>query len=103
MARQRRDDDSPKMRQRKSQSKRPRISVSLDQDDYDWIQSFNGPSESYTVSRIIKAARVAGLNLDAAMSSGALQDLRDWLKSKRKKNSTATELLGLLDEFLGDS
>lgn len=93
-------DDGPKMRQRKADSKRPRVSVSLDQDDFEWIQSFNGPSESYTVARIIKAARLAGLTLDKAMTGGVLEEFCDWLKAKKKKNRTADELILLLSEYL---
>jgi hypothetical protein len=86
---------------RLDEGKRPRISVSLDPEDYDWIQSLKGPSESYTVSRVVKAARLAGLTLDEAKSSGVLEGFRDWLKSRRRKNTTATELAEILTDYLG--
>jgi hypothetical protein len=82
---------------------RPRISVSLDPEDYEWVQSFRGPSESYTVSRIVRAARLSGLTLDEAMTGGVLEELRDWLKSKRKKTPVGTELCALLTEYLDQS
>ena len=88
------------MQRRHEDGKRPRISVSLDHEDYDWVRSFEGPSESYTVSRIVRAARLAGLTLDEAMSGGVLEDLRDWLKRKRSKSKTVTELIDLLSEYL---
>lgn len=89
------------MAQRKLEDgKRPRISVSLDPEDYEWIQRFGGASESYTVSRIIRAARLAGLSLDDSIHGGVLEELRDWLKAKRKKSKNATELADLLSEFL---
>ena len=89
------------MVQRKlKEGQRPRISVSLDPEDYEWVQSFKGPSESYTVSRIIRSARLSGLTLDEAMTGGVLEELRDWLKSKRKKGTIATELTSLLTEYL---
>lgn len=101
MARQRQFNDGLKMRQRKADAKRPRVSVSLDQEDFEWIQSFKGPSESYTVSRMIKAARLAGLTLDSSMSGGVLQEFRDWLKTKRKRSRTADEVCDLITDYLG--
>jgi len=92
------------MVQRKHKSgERPRISVSLDPEDYTWIKSFQGPSESYTVSRIVRAARLSGLTLEEAMTGGVLEELRDWLKSKRKKTAVGTELCALLTEYLDRS
>jgi hypothetical protein len=90
------------MAQRRLDEKRPRISVSLDPEDYEWIKDLGdqGASESYTVSRIIRAARLAGLTLDEAMSGGVLEDFRDWLKSKKKKSNAASELCDLLSEYL---
>lgn len=79
---------------------RPRISVSLDPEDYEWVQRFKGPSDSYTVSRIVKAARLAGLTPDKAMSGGVLQDFRDWLKVRRSKSKMAIELAKLLGDYL---
>ena len=89
------------MGQRKLEDgKRPRISVSLDPEDYDWIQSFNGPSESYTVSRLIRAARLAGLTIEDSISGGVLEEFRDWLGSKRKKSKLEAELAELISDFL---
>lgn len=85
--------------QRRRDGKRPRISVSLDPEDYDWVRSFDGPSESYTVSRIVRAARLAGLTLDEAMSGGVLEELTEWLGSRRKSR-LAADLHELLTEFL---
>lgn len=91
------------MQGRLKKGKRPRISVSLDPDDFDWVQSFGGPSDSYTVSRLIHAARSAGLTLEGAMSGGVLEDFRDWLKAKRKKSKTEIELAQSLTEYLEKS
>ena len=90
------------MAQHRLDEKRPRISVSLDPEDYEWIQGFKteGGSDSYTVSRIIRAARLAGLTLDEAMSGGVLEDFKDWLNKKKKKNNTAAELYDLLSSYL---
>lgn len=88
------------MAQRRLDQKRPRISVSLDPEDYDWIQSLGGASESYTASRIIRAARLAGLTLDEAMTGGVLEDFRDWLKQRRKKSKLETDLELLISEYL---
>jgi hypothetical protein len=92
------------MVQRKlKEGQRPRISVSLNPEDYKWVQSFKGPSESYTVSRIVRAARLSGLTLEEAMTGGVLEELRDWLKAKRKKTAVGTELCALLTEYLDRS
>lgn len=88
------------MAQRRLEQKRPRVSVSLDPEDYEWIQSFGGTSESYTASRIIRAARLAGLTLEEAKSGGVLEDFRNWLNKKKKKNNTAEELHELLSNYL---
>jgi hypothetical protein len=89
------------MAQRKTdEGKRPRISVSLNPEDYTWIRSFKGPSESYTVSRIVRAARLAGLTLEESHNGGILEDLRDWLKKKRTRSKAATELMEVLTEYL---
>jgi|688.fasta_scaffold197498_4 hypothetical protein len=88
------------MAQRKGDSKRPVISVSLDQEDFDWIQSFGGPSQSYTASRIIKAARLAGLSLDDAAEGGIVAELVEWLSHKKSKSTR--ELHKVLSEFLSE-
>ncbi len=89
------------MGQRKLEDgQRPRISVSLDPEDYEWIQNFGGASESYTVSRIIRAARLAGLTLNDSMTGGVIEELKDWLKAKRKKSKLEAELAELLSEFI---
>jgi hypothetical protein len=86
------------MQRRLEDGKRPRIGVSLDPDVYDWIQDFKGPSDSYTVSRILRAAMLAGLTLDEAKSGGVLEDFSEWLSRKRSK--FAGELRTLLDGYL---
>lgn len=87
--------------QRKSKTgKRDRVSVSLDAEDMEWIRSFNQPSDSYTVSRIIKAARKAGLTLDEAMGGGVLEDFADWLSRKRKKSKLAEELQEIIEQYV---
>lgn len=78
---------------------RPRIGVSLDPDVYEWIQSMKGPSDSYKVSRILRAAMLAGVKIDEAESTGTLKELCDWL-AKKKRNKYAAELRELLEEFL---
>lgn len=79
--------------------KRPRISVSLDPEDYDWIQSLGGPSDSYSVSRVVKAARLAGLKLEDSHEGGVLQEFCDWLATK-KRSPFAKDLRDVLTEFL---
>ncbi len=87
------------VQRRRDDGKRPRISVSLDPDDFDWVQSLKGPSESYKVSRIVKAARLAGLKIEDATSGGVLEDFRDWL-SRKRKSKLAADLAELLNEYL---
>ncbi len=89
------------VQRRRDDGKRPRISVSLDPDDFDWVQSLKGPSESYTVSRIVKAARLAGLKIEDATSGGVLEDFRDWLGRKRK-SKLAADLAELLSDYLSN-
>jgi len=86
------------MQRRREQGKRPRITVSLDPDDHNWVQSFGGPSDSYTVSRIVKAARLAGLTLDDANDGGIIPELVEWLAAKKTKE--AKDLHKILSEFL---
>jgi hypothetical protein len=86
------------MQRRLNDGKRPRITVSLDPDDHEWVQSFGGPSDSYTVSRIVKAARLAGLTLDDATEGGIIPELVEWLGTKKSKFSK--ELREVLAEFL---
>jgi hypothetical protein len=87
------------MQRRRDDGKRPRITVSLDPEDYEWVQSFkDAPSESFTVARIVKAARLAGLKLDDATGGDVIQELVEWLGSKRTKS--AKDLHKLLSEFV---
>jgi len=79
--------------------RRPRVGVSLDQDVYEWIKTFNGPSDSYTVSQLLRAAMLAGLTLEEAKSGGQLEDFAKWL-AKQKRNKLAGELRALLDQYL---
>jgi len=78
---------------------RPRIGVSLDPEVYQWIKKFNGPSDSYTVSRVLTAAMKAGLTLDDAQVGGVIEDLSQWLGT-RKRSKHAAELHQLLEEYL---
>lgn len=88
------------MTQRRSKDgPRNRITVSLDDADFKWIQSLKGPSDSYSVARVIKAARLSGLKLSDAESGGVIEELSEWL-SKRKKNKLAADLHQLLSEFI---
>jgi hypothetical protein len=87
------------MQRQHKNGERPRISVSLDPVDYEWVRKFAGPSDSYKVSRIIRAARLSGMTLDDAMSGGVLEDFRDWLKAKRTRSKLAEELLNLMNEY----
>lgn len=89
------------MAQRRLDNKRPTITVSLDPDDYAWIESFKGSSLSYTASRLIHAAKLAGLGLDEAIdSAGNLKEFRDFLKARRGKSKVAAEMLELLSAYL---
>jgi hypothetical protein len=79
------------MQGRLKRGKRPRISVSLDPEDYDWVHEFDSPSDSYTLSRIVHAARMAGLTLEGAMTGGVLENYRDWLKANRFRHVQETQ------------
>jgi hypothetical protein len=82
------------------EGKRPRITVSLDPEDYEWVQSFEGSSDSYKIAKIIKAARGAGVTADSASVGGSLPELVEWLANKKSKS--ARELHKLLAEYLED-
>jgi hypothetical protein len=93
------------MQRRSDTGQRPRIGVSLDQEDYDWLQSFNEGlevkhSDSYLVARVIRAARLGGLTLETASTGGVLAQFADWLGKRRKKTKITEELHQLLSEFL---
>lgn len=89
------------VQRRNKDGERERISVSLDPEDYEWIKGFAGPSDSYKLSRIVKAARLAGLTLDDALKSGGIfERYRDWLKAKRKKTKVEIDLLESVTAFL---
>jgi hypothetical protein len=87
--------------------RRPRVSVSLSQEDYDWIQGFNEGaeipnSESYLVARVVRAARLAGLSLDDATAPGSsISDLYAWLKAQKRPSKFMNELEQVLQKFLG--
>lgn len=89
------------MQSRNTDGRRPRISVSLDPEEYAWIEQLTGPSESlsYKPSRIVRAARLNGICLEDAKTGGVLQELSDFLATK-KRNKHAAELRALLSEFL---
>jgi len=91
------------MQRKHEDGRRPRISVSVDPADYEWIQGFNGPSDSYTVSRILTAARLQGVTLDEMNTGGGgtLQEFSEWL-SKKRKDKMAADLHALLEQFLND-
>lgn len=82
------------------EGKRPRVTVSLDPEEYDWIQTFPGSSDSFKISRILKAARLAGVTVDDATEGGIIPELVEWLG--KKKSKSARELHKLLSEFLDD-
>lgn len=82
------------------EGKRPRITVSLDPEDYDWIQSFEGSSDSYKIAKIIKAAKAAGVTADGESTGVTIPDLAEWLATKKTKS--ARELHKLLAEFLDE-
>ncbi len=90
------------MQSRNTDGRRPRISVSLDPEDYDWIENLTAPSESlsYRLSRIVRAARLSGVSLEDAKAGGILQQFNEFLATKRR-NKHAAELNKLLAEFLG--
>lgn len=91
------------MQARKKSGKRPRISVSLDELDYDYIESLGrqGDSLSYTLSRLVREARLSGVILfdERKPTGGIVRELSDWLQSK-KKDQFAKQLGSTLDEFL---
>jgi len=89
------------MQSRNTDGRRPRISVSLDPEDYDWIEKLTGSSESlsYRLSRIVRAARLSGVSLEDAKTGGILQQFSEFLTTK-KRNKHAVELNRLLAEFL---
>lgn len=78
---------------------RKRVSVSLDADDYDYIQSIHGGSDSHRVAKIITAARLAGLKVDDQPGSKMVDEFVEWLSTK-KRNKAASDLHKLLSEFL---
>jgi hypothetical protein len=89
------------MQRRHDDGKRPRIGVSLDPEVYEWIKDFNGPSDSYTVSRILRAAMLAGLTLEEAKAAGVLEEFSEWL-GRRRKNQLAADLHALLSQYLSE-
>jgi len=78
---------------------RKRVSVSLDADDYDYIQSIHGGSDSHKVAKVITAARLAGLKVDDQPGPQMVEEFVEWLSTK-KRNKTASDLHKLLTEFL---
>jgi hypothetical protein len=88
------------MQRRSKNGQRPRVGVSLDDDVYEWIQTLDGPSDSYKVSRVVRAAMLAGLTIDEAQSAGILEDLTKWLGKQKKQSKVATEMHELLEKYL---
>lgn len=71
-----------------SEGRRPRTSVSLEPGGYRWIRSFkDSPSDSYTVVRLLRAARLAGVTLDDATEGTAFLAslLIGWASAGRKQ------------------
>jgi hypothetical protein len=89
------------MQSRSKEGPRPRIGVSLDEDVFDWVQGLPGPSDSYKVSLILRAAMEAGITIEGGEdSSKSLKQFSKFLS--KKKSALATEFKKLLDEFLRD-
>lgn len=88
------------MIQRKNEGKRNRISVSLDDEDFQWIESLcrPGDSMSYTLSRIVREARLSGTTLFESSNNGLLGELKDWL-SEKEQSSFRRQLHQTLKEF----
>ncbi len=86
------------MQRRSEGVKRERISVSLDADDYAFVQSIIGGSDSHKLANLVRAARLAGLSVDDESSPQIVDEFVDWLATKRSKS--ARELHQLLSEFL---
>ena len=90
----------PQRQSRKKSGERPRVGVSLDDDVYEWIQSLEGPSDSYKVSRVVRAAMIAGLKIDEAQSAGVLEDFSAWLGEQKKLSKVESELRNILKKYL---
>jgi molybdenum cofactor biosynthesis enzyme MoaA len=90
------------MQRRSEGVNRKRISVSLDAEDYEYIQSITGGSDSHRVAKIIQAARLSGLKVDDQAAPQIVADFVDWLSTK-KRNKAASDLHKLLSEFLAKS
>ena len=88
------------MRAKSGEGLRPRISVSLDEEDYSWLVSLPGPSDSFRAAQAIRAARLAGLRIDSAEPASELQRLAEWLQRRPQHQKLAFELSRLLAEFL---
>jgi molybdenum cofactor biosynthesis enzyme MoaA len=86
------------MQRRSEGVKRERISVSLDADDYEYVQSIMGGSDSHRVAKIIQAARLAGLKVDDQPGPQMVEEFVEWLATKRSQS--ARDLHKLLTEFL---
>ena len=86
------------MQRRSEGIKRERISVSLDAEDYEYVQSISGGSDSHKVANIVRAARLAGLKVDDQPGPQMVQEFVEWLATKRSQ--PAKDLHKLLTEFL---
>lgn len=86
------------MQRRSEGIKRERISVSLDADDYEFVQSISGGSDSQKLAKIVKAARLNKLTIDDQTQPMLSTEFVDWLSNKKSKS--AKELHKLLSEFL---
>lgn len=89
---------------RRATGRRPTVSASLHPDDYAWLQSLPGSSESWKVSQVIRAARLHNLRIDSLEFTSATSELATfagWLKSKR--GTEARAIYKLLQDFLNRS
>jgi molybdenum cofactor biosynthesis enzyme MoaA len=87
------------MQRRSEGVNRKRISVSVDAEDYEYVQSITGGSDSHRVAKIIQAARLAGLKVDDQPGPQMVEEFVEWLSTK-KRNKAASDLHKLLTEFL---
>ena len=88
-----------KLKPSEGEGRRPRIGVSVDPEVHDWIRSFNGQSDSHTVSCLLKAAMLAGLTPGESQGGGVLEEFAYFLASQ-KRNKLDFDMHLLLAKFL---
>lgn len=88
-------------RAKKGDGRRPRISVSLTEEDYAWIEAMAGKSESLSsaLSRLITSARQASFRIDEQKSADRFEQFSHFLAAK-KRSKLAQDLNVLLAEFI---